>query len=653
MKTKLLILLLFLSGAASAQQLPVQYVGGTAKVRSVFKGPLESDSSVAIKAYPDTVTANMGIIRFVDGLMIRVGDTLFIRDYSRFKWVKIFTGNNFAGSDSVTLHIDVLCQWKDGTSKCYDLGKYIYTALMNYNFTKIIWYDIHGNKLDSLDLHYSPVRARDGVAIKDTVIDGKDGFVFFGTSVGGSVVDTAFRFPVLDSLNDPPVSPLTNDIYLVGDIPTGLWAGNAKKIATWDGTIWNFDSPTIGDLLFRVANGMVSKWTTVTWVRVGKLLIHVAGDGYGIPITVGTTDVNSFSLITNKIARMVFASNGTITLPGSAGGGTRLFVVNNAGALTGLANGTNGQILKLVTALPTWADAAADSTTASNGLTLTVKDVRLGGPLTNSPTITAGANRLSITTSTIGSNPFRVSSGTGSAIVVSTTGGIGYDYTGTGTGMNVVVTNGSAGFMKSSNAAAVLDIQGDNSSPANIIPIITQSRITSSTAAAGIGLSNTFAVEYDAGVSDQTNSFISKWLNATGASRLSQLSITGNNAGGLNRLMAFGGDGLITIDSLAGTKYLTADTVTHKPVVVDASGNLGRGYWSGGGGTPVSFSKEEFTGSTSGTITVAHTYTAGSGDVFKNGILLSSSEYTEATGTTFTLTAARLSTDIIIVKYRY
>lgn len=54
---------------------------------------------------------------------------------------------------------------------------------------------------------------------------------------------------VLDKLNTPPGSPSTGDRYLVDTAPTGAWAGQADKIAEWDGSQWVFTTATTGTFL--------------------------------------------------------------------------------------------------------------------------------------------------------------------------------------------------------------------------------------------------------------------------------------------------------------------------------------------------------------------------------------------------------------------
>ena len=58
--------------------------------------------------------------------------------------------------------------------------------------------------------------------------------------------------PVLDILNDPPGAPSEGDRYLLDTAPTGAWAGNAGKIATYNGTGWDYATPAEGWYVYDV-----------------------------------------------------------------------------------------------------------------------------------------------------------------------------------------------------------------------------------------------------------------------------------------------------------------------------------------------------------------------------------------------------------------
>ncbi|WP_068076110.1 DUF2793 domain-containing protein [Novosphingobium lentum] len=50
--------------------------------------------------------------------------------------------------------------------------------------------------------------------------------------------------------NTPPVSATTGQTWLVGDNPTGLWAGHPGALAAWSDGGWRFASPRDGMRIF-------------------------------------------------------------------------------------------------------------------------------------------------------------------------------------------------------------------------------------------------------------------------------------------------------------------------------------------------------------------------------------------------------------------
>lgn len=79
------------------------------------------------------------------------------------------------------------------------------------------------------------------------------------------------------NLNTPPVSPVADDLYVVGTAPTGAWVGYAGYLAVWLGSAWGFTAPEQGwfaygknaDFLYvRTASAWVN-WSSVTVSQVG------------------------------------------------------------------------------------------------------------------------------------------------------------------------------------------------------------------------------------------------------------------------------------------------------------------------------------------------------------------------------------------------
>lgn len=79
------------------------------------------------------------------------------------------------------------------------------------------------------------------------------------------------RFPGDDggaisrSLNTPPVSPATGDVYIVAAGGTGAWTGQDDDIATWNGASWDFDTPTEGRTIGVQDEDIAVFWDGSAW----------------------------------------------------------------------------------------------------------------------------------------------------------------------------------------------------------------------------------------------------------------------------------------------------------------------------------------------------------------------------------------------------
>lgn len=155
MKTKLFIaFFLLFTGVASAQIR--QNLGGAPNIRNFVRGTIEGDSGIVLKTYPDTVTASLGpVIKKIDGLLIRIKDSIFFRDTLLKRWVNLTAVNKGAliapGVDSITFKSNQLCQWKNSISKCYPLAQFFDSTAINYNETKYINFN-NGVAVDSVSI---------------------------------------------------------------------------------------------------------------------------------------------------------------------------------------------------------------------------------------------------------------------------------------------------------------------------------------------------------------------------------------------------------------------------------------------------------------------------------------------------------------------
>ena len=65
--------------------------------------------------------------------------------------------------------------------------------------------------------------------------------------------------------NDPPASPVAGSTYLVGDSPTGDWAGFASDVAAYGSGGWRFLAPAEGMQLFVKSSGTLALYRSGTW----------------------------------------------------------------------------------------------------------------------------------------------------------------------------------------------------------------------------------------------------------------------------------------------------------------------------------------------------------------------------------------------------
>lgn len=203
------------------------------------------------------------------------------------------------------------------------------------------------------------------------------------------------------------------------------------------------------------------------------------------------------------------------------------------------------------------------SITATNGLSMsTATNVVLGNSaLTGNTDILTSAFALTINSSN-GTQTLKVnntSGGSGSGIWGVTDGfGIGVYGEASGAGQGVVGSSidGNGGFFQSTNQAAISAVGITNtalllsttpSSTNSVAPVAQLSRTsTGGGGANGIGVSMDFLIETSSS-GGMSNQIISKWTDATHATRTSQFSITGVNSASTNTLLTIDGDGTVTL----------------------------------------------------------------------------------------------------------
>lgn len=86
---------------------------------------------------------------------------------------------------------------------------------------------------------------------------------------------SAWRQPVLATLDTPPLAPSHQQRWLIGASPSGAFAGKTGQIAEWVGTpsgaapvnAWSFEPPTDGALVIDIAAAKLLRWSGSAWVE--------------------------------------------------------------------------------------------------------------------------------------------------------------------------------------------------------------------------------------------------------------------------------------------------------------------------------------------------------------------------------------------------
>ena len=77
--------------------------------------------------------------------------------------------------------------------------------------------------------------------------------------------------------NSPPASPSTGSCYIVGDAPTGAWAGKAYHLAGYTDGGWRFVAPIDGMEVYLRAAAVTAKFAGGAWVLVPAIAAPSGG----------------------------------------------------------------------------------------------------------------------------------------------------------------------------------------------------------------------------------------------------------------------------------------------------------------------------------------------------------------------------------------
>lgn len=153
---------------------------------------------------------------------------------------------------------------------------------------------------------------------------------------------------------------------------------------------------------------------------------------------------------------------------------------------------------------------------------------------------------------------------------IATSGNGLYGSVTSGYGLFSQATTGS-GIYSQTNSGLILEGLLSSAGTNDVLPAESISRSTSGTAAAGFGFSRAMYLQASTGTSRLSNEIITEWTTATDASRVSQLRITGVNAGTTGNKAIFKGSGQFQLPAYGSGTFTGTPAYS---LQVDASGNI-------------------------------------------------------------------------------
>lgn len=161
----------------------------------------------------------------------------------------------------------------------------------------------------------------------------------------------------------------------------------------------------------------------------------------------------------------------------------------------------------------------------------------------------------------------------------------------TGT-LGIDVSASSIGVLSVSSGAHAFDGVRTEASTNTVLKVLELNRLTSGTAASGIGLSIESILENSTGSSEVATSIVSKWTDATTNSEVSEFSILQQNAGTQETQLTLAGTGQLTLNNYTGTNFSGAST--DSVLVVNATtGAVNKRHAGLFGGDGTGFTQEQ------------------------------------------------------------
>ncbi len=147
-------------------------------------------------------------------------------------------------------------------------------------------------------------------------------------------------------LNTPPGPPTEGQCWIVGASPSGVWAGQANRLAQRIGGAWAFYAPFLGLVVFDVATLAQWGWNGSAWAAVAPRLLQasVSYDPPSLDAGAGvTTTVTVTGAALGDFARASFSldlQGITLTAGASAADTVSMRFQNGTAGTVDLASGT-------------------------------------------------------------------------------------------------------------------------------------------------------------------------------------------------------------------------------------------------------------------------------------------------------------------------
>lgn len=675
MKHISLILTFLLCAILSFAQFPNNTTTGNYQTLAHDIGGRTADGGFVNTRFPDTATANLNIIHTVPGGQIIVGDIVYIRNLAHDRWIAIGTGGSAPNPpdslfskrpirfDSITRpgSTIIFLEHPDGLVSGGIVSR---AACLSLDFTGptiSINYKQYSGPAGSLTV--TPETA--GFPRTDLVVADTLGHVLIiiGTpsstplpppyNSASQVILASYTMPALatcigiisETVYDENTEWATshsgtmtvdfvntdNRYHLTKDCFVSIYTDGSSLIFTRTGN----DTAQASEIFkfFVYLNGVFTNQFRISvfngTTQVGTTVTFNSGYGFN-PLDSGnyqnvSIPFSAFNL-TNEIFNKIVITFSGNDLSGAKGlyldwlqlqtGGSNFSPGH--GVFNYVLNATRDSLILTRDDGKVFTVPITPPVTANNGLTKTVNNIQLGGTLIGNTFINTGAFGLTVQTATPLVNPLTgiATNGAGVLGIATTgTGVLGMAGNG-GIGLFGISTNQAALYATNTSSRAISGV----SSPASTNTVVTVydlARISSGTAANGIGGSFDFNVQTTGG-QQLSNQLISKWSNATDASRTSEFSITGVNSTVSSTLVTFGGAGAMKLN-----KYgLGAFTGTPAfALSVDASGNV-------------------IEGATASALTFNNGLTLAAGNVKLGGTALSANTNIPTSAFTFGLTSS-------------